>query len=586
MKNLRYTAALVCALCVIAIPTCKGAETKLSVSYNKDTAHFIISGNVGSDGMDLYNNQAAVTIFNPGKSEGDILSSGINGVYYYWDETEPAADGSFSADITVSGAKGLYVYNIRLPQSQSVYTGSFYYIDPVEAQQLLAEINQAADKDASDPALSALISDNFDELELTFTEYNKLAAADLSKAFLKEVFPALHGRSYVTVAEFQNAFTGEVVTQYIKLKATSDELPALIEKYSAELGVSVLTAYTTAYGDMAAKDKACLNALFGVLKSNSYVNAAQFAKYFEEKTILTGVGNFSSWTYVAKLISDNVIYLKQNGFKADEYAALSSASRSQVALSVTGKPYNTVGMLTSALNSGITAAGSPPSSTPPGGGGGGGGGSSGTGGYYPDNSEAPVPYPSATPGDNSAFSDLGGVPWAVGAVEALAEKGILNGRGGGVFAPNEYITREELAKIITLAFGVEPGLTGVTYDDVDVDSWYAPYVDAARRSGLMVGVGGGLFGTGYNVTRQDTAVTLYRAALRQFTETGAESVVFGDAEQISDYAKEAVGALSEIKVINGNGEGLFAPQESITRAECAKMTYELLKYTQNLEAVR
>ena len=83
-----------------------------------------------------------------------------------------------------------------------------------------------------------------------------------------------------------------------------------------------------------------------------------------------------------------------------------------------------------------------------------------------------------------------------------------------------------------------------------------------------------IFGIGDNVTRQDMAVIIFRAAQLKASEKTAG---FSDFEKISDYAKEAVSALYSAKVLSGTGNGNFEPVKFATRAEAAKMIYEALK---------
>ena len=73
------------------------------------------------------------------------------------------------------------------------------------------------------------------------------------------------------------------------------------------------------------------------------------------------------------------------------------------------------------------------------------------------------------------------------------------------------------------------------------------------------------------------ATILYRAV--RYSEVSLYKVseqVFTDAEEIADYAGEAVDALAGAKVINGMGDGTFMPRKTSTRAEAAVMLYNLL----------
>ena len=60
-----------------------------------------------------------------------------------------------------------------------------------------------------------------------------------------------------------------------------------------------------------------------------------------------------------------------------------------------------------------------------------------------------------------------------------------------------------------------------------------------------------------------------------------EEISFKDSDVIADYAKDAVMYLAKKGVVQGTGEGLFAPEAAVTRAEAAQLVYNILKQTDN-----
>ena len=101
----------------------------------------------------------------------------------------------------------------------------------------------------------------------------------------------------------------------------------------------------------------------------------------------------------------------------------------------------------------------------------------------------------------------------------------------------------------------------------------------AYGAGIVKGISDTMFGTGESITRQDAAVMACRAAEAAKLWTEAEidnSELFFDDSEIDKYAKEAVYTLYSKKVVNGTGNGEFSPKAQMTRAEAAKMIYELL----------
>ena len=228
-----------------------------------------------------------------------------------------------------------------------------------------------------------------------------------------------------------------------------------------------------------------------------------------------------------------------------------------------------------AINAGDT------STTVPGGWGGGSGGGSTGGGVFisgdtgVDNTPVDKPQFDEKPVIKEVFSDLASVSWAKDAILALEAKGIINGKADGVFAPNDLITRAEFIKLLVAATNAELADGEISsFTDVSADAWYCPYIAAAEKSELILGNDDNKFMPSENITRQDMAVILSRAFKLAASEEKSD---FADADDISDYAKEAVNILASNGIIKGMGEGLFAPLSNATRAQAAVMLYNILK---------
>ena len=75
-----------------------------------------------------------------------------------------------------------------------------------------------------------------------------------------------------------------------------------------------------------------------------------------------------------------------------------------------------------------------------------------------------------------------------------------------------------------------------------------------------------------NITRQDMAVLVYRflnseGLIDNFNTANYEE--FTDGEEIRDYARNPVSALTEMKILKGYEDGSFQPYGLVTRAETA-----------------
>lgn len=223
-------------------------------------------------------------------------------------------------------------------------------------------------------------------------------------------------------------------------------------------------------------------------------------------------------------------------------------------------------------------------------GGSGGGGSSGGGGTAIGGGASGPALPGQTgtssnnpsdvdqPGVQMGFSDMDSVPWAQDAVNTLYNKGIVKAAADGKFRPDDAITRAEFTALVVRAFELEGTGGEADFADVNADDWYYSVVAAAAANGIAQGIGGGLFNPDANISRQDMAVIIDRAAKLKGITFGADgtAMAFADADQIALYALEAVENMRIAGIINGNGDGTFAPQANATRAESAKMIAAVL----------
>ncbi len=177
------------------------------------------------------------------------------------------------------------------------------------------------------------------------------------------------------------------------------------------------------------------------------------------------------------------------------------------------------------------------------------------------------------------FTDIGGVSWARDAINGLYDAGIINGKTETTFAPNDNVTRAEFAKMLMGVFGLtSSGFTTSSFYDVPTDAWYFQSVESAYNLGIINGVSAGYFDPDANITRQDMAVMVMRAATvaGQSVTAVEEAITFADDASIADYAKEAVSTLQAAGIINGVSDTEFAPVSNATRAQAAQILYSFL----------
>lgn len=173
------------------------------------------------------------------------------------------------------------------------------------------------------------------------------------------------------------------------------------------------------------------------------------------------------------------------------------------------------------------------------------------------------------------FTDIEEASWASESIMYLYDRGIISGYGDGTVKPTKALLREEFVKMVVDAFVEDATDEPAEFTDVNEDAWFAPYINRAVSKSLISGIGDGNFGVGVTVTRQDMAAILYRL----LTNTDdVDTKTFNDDEQISSYAKEAVGKMSALGLINGYEDGTFNPNAEATRAMAAKVIHDMLVY--------
>ena len=167
------------------------------------------------------------------------------------------------------------------------------------------------------------------------------------------------------------------------------------------------------------------------------------------------------------------------------------------------------------------------------------------------------------------------------AIEAIAARGIINGRTETTFAPNETMTRAEFAAIITRGLGL-PEVTTTAFNDVPASAWYFRAVGTAFFYEIVNGVTPTTFNPHGTITRQEAAVMVARAARLAGMHTEfstAETInilaMFGDYRTAANWAWGSL-AFCYLEGILDDYEFYIQPHIAITRGEIAEMLYRLL----------
>jgi len=178
------------------------------------------------------------------------------------------------------------------------------------------------------------------------------------------------------------------------------------------------------------------------------------------------------------------------------------------------------------------------------------------------------------------FEDVIESNWFYKDVYYMWEHSLMNGTSATLFSPNETLTRGMVVTVLYRMLGSpDVSVLEMPFTDVGEDAWYYNAVKWAADNGIALGIGGGAFAPNVNVTREQMAAFLYRYA--EFTETELPGDVeyegFADQADISDFAVKYVEALFKADIIRGKENNRFDPKGTATRAEYAAVLHRFIE---------
>lgn len=182
----------------------------------------------------------------------------------------------------------------------------------------------------------------------------------------------------------------------------------------------------------------------------------------------------------------------------------------------------------------------------------------------------------------AGYGDVSANHWASEAINALSSQLIVTGMRLGEFAPDHTVTRAEFASLLSRMLGLR-GEAELRFEDIPSGAWYAQDVALIAQAGIVQGTGGGRFEPNSSITRQEMAVMIMRAYQYAGGElaNALDTERFLDSDSIASWAQESVRQAQALGFLNGRGNNRYAPAGSSTRAESAKLIYELMRRLPN-----
>ncbi|MBQ4528420.1 MAG: S-layer homology domain-containing protein [Clostridia bacterium] len=533
------------------------AFADIDVSVDTDTSVVTVSIRLEN----AQGKKVAVEVLKPGKSEADIASltpSNIAEVIAYIKEVRADKSGYVNFSFCLGNESGKYSVRAKAQGDDAVfYKDAIVYVSPSLEEDFLNQFNNEK--------LS-----NYDRLAL-LNAYSDILGINVS-AF--DVYPQEFA---LTVVDFVGSGFSDVQTlkDYVELGVTAtmigfgseaDEVSSAIETYRF--------AYENQIPNFELFDKYLTknekSKIYSSLDAEELLTADEYIDAFAESLFLYSIKNVDGHQHVESILRVCEQWL---GEEFGDYYNLTN--KKNVNLIIMKGNYQSAAELCKALHSEVRKTEKGKEKSPSG------GGSSVTSGSSVNvvvnnptaNSVTGIPVQ-----PNCDFADLDGALWAKEAIVSLAQRGVVNGVADGIFAPSRTILREEFVKILVGAlFEIDTSAT-LDFSDVSSSHWSYPYICTAVKLGIVNGVTESKFGMGLLITRQDMAVMLNRAVdAAGIVLDDVEKASVSDTALISDYATDSVEKMVSGGIINGYEDGSFAPFESTTRAQAAKVIYEVLK---------
>jgi hypothetical protein len=176
---------------------------------------------------------------------------------------------------------------------------------------------------------------------------------------------------------------------------------------------------------------------------------------------------------------------------------------------------------------------------------------------------------------NKPYHDVPSSHWAANAIQVLSARHIVNGINDINFAPQAFTTRAEFTTLLVRTLGLKAS-GHAPFQDVSPADWYAEAVTAAYESKLIGGRTEMSFAPQDQISREEMAAMLVRAYEGSGgAKPAAVDVTLSDLNSVSGWALGSVQAAASIGLMNGRGENQFQPNQQANRAETAQAVYNL-----------
>jgi hypothetical protein len=175
------------------------------------------------------------------------------------------------------------------------------------------------------------------------------------------------------------------------------------------------------------------------------------------------------------------------------------------------------------------------------------------------------------------FGDVKESDWFSDDVVFTYAHNLIAGTGSTAFSPNTPETRAMFVSILYRLAGKPAVRMNEAFDDVIEGQWYYEAVNWAAQSGIVSGFGNNKFAPDNAVTREQMAAILVRyARFMNIDLPKKRGGAFADEASIGAWAEEAVNTMYAAGILSGKSGGMFDPKGNATRAEVAAVLHRFI----------
>ena len=169
------------------------------------------------------------------------------------------------------------------------------------------------------------------------------------------------------------------------------------------------------------------------------------------------------------------------------------------------------------------------------------------------------------------FTDVKEGDWYYESVAYVFQQGLMTGTSDTAFSPNLTTTRGMIVTILYRMEGSPEAPGWAPFADVPQGKYYAHPVAWAAWNGIVNGKTATTFAPEEHITREQLAAILYRYAKFKGYDVSAQGDLsqFTDRGKIRAYALEAMSWANAEGMITGKGKGILDPGGPATRAQVA-----------------